>query len=86
MLDPQESPGEIENREVELGSEKLDNPLLRFFLNSCSTDIVFVILLRTAVETAISEIRKLLLTSEVPTSLTLLFWRSLRSLRVGARG
>ena len=57
------------------GLGKLDNLLLQLFLNSCSTDIVLVTLLRTAVETAISEVHKLLHTGEVPTSLTLLFWR-----------
>ena len=57
--------------------------LLPLFLNSCATDIVFVTLLCTAVETAISEVHKFLGSGEVPTSLTLLFWRW--SLRVGAR-
>ena len=42
------------------GLGKLDNFLLQFFLNNCSTDIVSVTLLRTAVETAISEAHKLL--------------------------
>ena len=37
------------------GLRKLDNLLLQLFLNSCATDIVLVILLRTAVETAIAE-------------------------------
>ena len=45
------------------------------FLNSCSTDIVFVTLLCSAVETAISKVHKPLGTGGVPTSLTLLFWR-----------
>ena len=52
---------------------ELDNPLLQLFLNSCFSDIVT--LLHTAVETAISEVHKLLGTVGVPTSLTLLFWR-----------
>ena len=44
-------------------------------LDSCSStavaaDIVFVTLLRTAVETAISGVHKLLRTGEVPTALT----------------
>ena len=52
------------------GVRKLDNHLLQLFLDSCSTDIVFVTLLRTAAETAISEVRKLLRTGEVPTALT----------------
>ena len=37
-------------------------------------------LLRTAVETAVSEVHKLLGTGGVPTSLTLLFWRWLHGL------
>ena len=48
--------------------------MLQFFLNSCFSDTVFVTLLHTAVETAISEAHKLLCTGGVPTSLTLLFW------------
>ena len=73
-LDPRESPGEIKSKDVELGSHReLDNPLLQLFLNSCFSDIVT--LHRTAVETAISEIRKLLRTGEVPTYLALFFWR-----------
>ena len=43
--------------------------------NSCFSDTVFVTLLRTAIETAISEVHKLLRTGGVPTSLTLLSWR-----------
>ena len=39
------------------------------------TLIVFVALFRTAVETAVSEVHKLLRTGGVLTSLTLLFWR-----------
>ena len=48
---------------------------------------VFVTLLRTAVETAVSEVHRLLRTGGVPTSLTLLLllWLMV-SLRVGARG
>ena len=42
-------------------------------LNSCFSDTVFVTLLSTAVETAISEARKLIRTGGVPTSLTVLF-------------
>ena len=68
-LDLQESPGEIKSRKMELGSHrKLDNPLLQLFLNSCFLDVVT--LLRVAVETAISEVRKLR-----TNSLTSLFWR-----------
>ena len=44
-------------------------------LSSCFSDTVFVTLLCTAVETAISKVRKLLGTGGVPASLTLLFWR-----------
>ena len=36
------------------GLRKLDSPLLELFRNSCATDIVFVTLLRTAVEKAVS--------------------------------
>ena len=75
-LDHQESPGEIKSREVELGSHReLDSPLLQLFLNSCYSDTVFVTLLRTAVETAVNEVHRLLRTGEVPISLTSLFWR-----------
>ena len=70
MLDPQESPGDIKSREVESGLRKQDNPLLQLFLNSCATDIVFVTLLSTAVETAIIGVRLLLHNGEVPTALT----------------
>ena len=60
-LDPQDSPGEIKSKAVELGCHReWDHPLLHLFLNSCFSDIVFVALLRTALETAISEVRKLL--------------------------
>ena len=44
-------------------------------LSSCFSDTVFVTLLCTAVETAISKVRKLLGTGGVPASLTLLFWQ-----------
>ena len=76
-LGPQESPGEIKSREVELGSRReLDSPLFTLFLNSCfSAPTVFVALLRTAAETAISEVHRLFCTGGVPTSLTLLIWR-----------
>ena len=53
VLDPQESPGEIKSREV-AGLRKLDCPFLQLWLNSCATDIVFVILLGTAVQTVVS--------------------------------
>ena len=45
------------------------------FFNGCFSDTVVVNLLRTAVETAVSEVHKLLGTGGVPTSLTSLFWR-----------
>ena len=52
------------------GLRKLDSLLLQLFLNSCAKDSIFVSLLRTAVETVISEVHKLLRTGEVPTALT----------------
>ena len=51
--DPQVSPEEIKSREVELGV-KAGLFLHQLFLNSGATDIVFVPLFRTAVETAIA--------------------------------
>ena len=51
------------------GLRKLDNLLLQLFLNSSATDIVLVTLLRTAVETAISEVHKLLRNGKAPTAL-----------------
>ena len=42
-------------REVELGSESWTYLLLQLFLNSSATDTVLVTLLRTAVETTITE-------------------------------
>ena len=61
----------MKGREVELGSRReLDNPLLQLFLSSCFSDTVFGTLLGTAVETAVSEVHKLLGTGGVPTSLT----------------
>ena len=47
------------------------------FLNSCFLDTVLTTLFRTAVETAITRVHKLLRTGGVPTSLTLLVWRRL---------
>ena len=72
-LDPQESPGEIKSREVELGSHRELNSqlLLQLFLNSCFSDIAFVILLRRAVETAVSEAHRLLGTGGILTSIWL---------------
>ena len=70
QLDPQVSPGEMKSREVELGSESWTtfciiscSPTL-----SCSTDTVFVTLLCTAVERAVSEVHKLLGAGGIPTS------------------
>ena len=61
VLGPQKSPGEMKSREVELDSHReLGSPLLRLFLNSCSSDIVFATLLHIAVETAVNEVHKLL--------------------------
>ena len=70
------SPGEIKRKEVELGCRsRTDRLAAELVRNSRFSDAVFVTLLRTAVETAISEVHKLLHTGGVPTSLTLLFWR-----------
>ena len=60
-LDSQENPGEIRSREVELGSNsRLVCLAAKLFFNSCFSDTVFVTLLRTAVATATSEARKLI--------------------------
>ena len=75
-LDSPENLGGIRRREVELGSHsRMVCLAAELFLNSCFSDSVSVTLLRTAVETAISEVHKLLHTGGVPNSLTLLFWR-----------
>ena len=67
---------EPKRKEVELGSHSwMDCLAAELFLNSCFSDTVFVTLAHTAVETAISRVHKLLHTSVVPTSLTLLFWQ-----------
>ena len=64
------SQGEIKSREVEQGSHsRTDCPAAELFLNSCFSDTVFVPLLCTAVETAISEVHKSLHTGGVPTDL-----------------
>ena len=52
VLDTQVSPEEIKSREVELGL-KVGLLLPHLFVNSGATDIVFVTLFRTAVETAV---------------------------------
>ena len=70
-LDPQQSPGEIKSREVELGSQNAGQS----FASVVSQQLLFVTLFGTAFETAISEVHKLLGTGGGPTSLTLLFWR-----------
>ena len=44
MLDPQVSPVEIKNREVELGCESWTFFCFKLLLNSGATDIVFVTL------------------------------------------
>ena len=54
-LDSQNSPDKIKSREVVLGSESWTCLLLQVFLNSSATDIPFVTLFRTAVETATAE-------------------------------
>ena len=54
-LDPQASPEEIMSREVRAGLRKLDFFCFGLFLNSSATDIVFVTLPSTAVETAIAQ-------------------------------
>ena len=53
-LDPQVSPEEIMSREVELGCESWTFFCFKLLLNIGATDIVLVILPRTAVETAIA--------------------------------
>ena len=66
---------------VELGSHrKLGSRLLQLFLSNCLFGHCPCDSFRTAVETAVSEVHKLLGTGEVPTSLTLLFWRWLDGL------
>ena len=53
VLDPQVSPEEIKNREVELDL-KVGLPLYELFFNSGATDFVFVTLFCIAVGTAIA--------------------------------
>ena len=74
-LDPQVSHEEIMSREVELGCETWDLFRFELFLNNSATDIVFVTLPSTAVETAIAQCT---ITAQWrgDTALTLpLFWR-----------
>ena len=54
------------------GLRKLDYTLLQLFLNCCATDIVFVTQLRTAVETANSEVHELPRSAKVLTTVTFL--------------
>ena len=61
---------------MELGSHSwIDCLTAELFPNSCFSDTVFGTFFRTAVETAVSGVRKLIRTGGVPTSLTLFFWR-----------
>ena len=63
----------MKSREVEPGClRELDSPLLQLLLNSCFSDIAFVTLIRTTVETTITGVHtKLFCTGEVPAPLTL---------------
>ena len=64
----------FKRKEAELGSHSwMDCLAAELFLSSCFSDTVFTTLFRTAVETAISGIHKLLGTGAV--SMSLLFWR-----------
>ena len=66
-LDSAENPGEIKSSEVELGCHNRMSCLaVKCLLNSCFSGTVFVSLFRTAVETAISEVREMLRTGGVP--------------------
>ena len=62
---------------MELGSHIINSSrmvcLAAELLLDCFSDTVFVILLRTVVQTAVSEVHKLLRAGGVLTSLTLLF-------------
>ena len=61
----------MKRREAKLGSHsRMVCLAVELFLSSCFSDTVFVTLLHTAVETAISEVHKLLRTGGVSTSLT----------------
>ena len=76
VLDPQVSTGEIKSREVELGL-KVGLLLPQLLLNSNTTDIVFVTLFRTAVETAIALVHQLPRNGEgtLPLTFFLFWWR-----------
>ena len=83
---PKVSPGEARCTEVELDSHGCtDCVAVEWFLNSCFLDTVFVTLLCTAVETAVSKVHKLLCAGTVPTSLTSLFrrWLTVSSVFAG---
>ena len=75
MLDHQVGTGGDQEQGGGAGIRKLDNLLLQLFLNSSATDIVLLTLLRTAVETAISGVHKLLRNGEVPIALKQLLFR-----------
>ena len=79
------SPAEAKSSEVELNSHGYtDCVAVELFLTSCFLDTVFVTLLCTAVETAISKVSKLLCAGTVPTSLTLIWqWLTVSSVFVG---
>ena len=70
MLDPQESPEEIKSREMELGSESWTTLCVSCSPTAGATDFVLLTLLRTAVETTINGVHKLLRTGVFPTALT----------------
>ena len=71
-LGSEEIPGEIKNREVELCCHsRMDYLADELFLNSSFSGTVCVTSLHTAVETAISEVHKLLGTGRVPTLLNI---------------
>ena len=62
---------EMKSREVELGSHSgMDCPAAELFLSSRFSDSVLVTLPRTAGQTAVSRVHKLLRTGGVPTSKT----------------
>ena len=74
MLDPQVSPEEIKNMEVELGS-RVALLLLQLFPNGGATDIVFVTLFYIAVGTAVAWCGGRCAMSDGHCLNILLFWR-----------
>ena len=62
-------------RDEEEGGVLSMGGLSRCCSSTVASRILFLTLLRTAAETAVSEVYKLLRTGGVPTSLTLLIWR-----------